>query len=320
MSSYKETQLSDVMGGLTIGLGIWAIAAACQRTKASTSPSQDPFIYMIWGSILTNTFMGIYEWLLINNKIPHILQFYMLQPLFWLFGFQLYFQIAMNTATVAATNKLTNCRVRFGMSAVLVVVNIIDFIIWAPAKLAFAQTLNFVEVNKYWDGISKGILLLIDIGLNLYLLLMILQLISKSGLLRSKTVVISNAWLLITSIIVDALVIGLGIWGSIDDSCMSIVLHPPLFMIKLLIQLFIASLIAELKSTSVDKYTPNKDLSRPQSIIMQGWNPGFLHGYQNQGTVISGSSSSTVTHSGILKTLEFDVSIVSEAQSRELPV
>lgn len=61
-----------------------------------------------------------------------------------------------------------------------------------------------MEINKYWDPISKVLILLVDAGLNWYFLRIVkVRLLSKHGLVKYKPLVSFNTKLMVVSIGMD---------------------------------------------------------------------------------------------------------------------
>lgn len=63
---------------------------------------------------------------------------------------------------------------------------------------------TYVEINKYWDRISKVIICLIDAGLNYYFLRIVKQrLLDQYGLMKYAPLVSFNARLMVISVMLD---------------------------------------------------------------------------------------------------------------------
>lgn len=61
-----------------------------------------------------------------------------------------------------------------------------------------------MNVNKYWDRISKALILVIDAGLNWYFLRIVkLRLLRKHRLVKYKPLVSFNAKLMVVSVAMD---------------------------------------------------------------------------------------------------------------------
>ncbi|KEZ42892.1 hypothetical protein SAPIO_CDS5325 [Scedosporium apiospermum] len=103
---------------------------------------------------------------------------------------------------------------------------------------------TFVEINKYWDRISKVLILLVDAGLNWYFLRIVkVRLVSQHGLAKYKPLVGFNAKLMVLSICMDVMLIGL---MSLKNQVVFVQFHPVAYMVKLNIEMSMASLITRL--------------------------------------------------------------------------
>ena len=61
-----------------------------------------------------------------------------------------------------------------------------------------------MKINKYWDRISKVLILLVDAGLNWYFLRIVkFRLLSKHGLVKYKPLVAFNTKLMVLSVAMD---------------------------------------------------------------------------------------------------------------------
>lgn len=119
-----------------------------------------------------------------------------------------------------------------------------------------------MEINKYWDRISKVLILLVDAGLNWYFLRIVkVRLVSQHGLAKYKPLVGFNAKLMVLSICMDVrallrkpqrglaltcskvMLIGL---MSLKNQVVFVQFHPVAYMVKLNIEMSMASLITRL--------------------------------------------------------------------------
>lgn len=162
-----------------------------------------------------------------------------------------------------------------------------------------------MDINKYWDRISKVLILLVDAGLNWYFLKIVKdRLLSRNGLVKYKPLVAFNAKLMVVSIAMDvcgitprlfripintrltglqALLIGL---MSYPNQLVFTQFHPVTYMVKLNIEMSMASLIAHLAASqstqAFSSYSdPHGDLSHPAprtGTLNRGANPESRHG------------------------------------------
>lgn len=61
-----------------------------------------------------------------------------------------------------------------------------------------------MEINEYWDRISKALICLVDAGLNWYFLKVVKQrLVDHLGMMKYKPLVTFNARLMVISVLLD---------------------------------------------------------------------------------------------------------------------
>lgn len=63
---------------------------------------------------------------------------------------------------------------------------------------------SYVDINRYWDRISKCLICLVDAGLNWYFLRVVKQrLVEQYGLMKYEPLVNFNARLMVVSVMLD---------------------------------------------------------------------------------------------------------------------
>jgi hypothetical protein len=103
---------------------------------------------------------------------------------------------------------------------------------------------RFVDINKYWDRTSKVLICLVDAGLNYYFLRTVkVRLVRHYGLIKYQPLVSFNAKLMVVSVAMDVLLIGL---MSLPNQVVYVQFHPVTYIVKLNIEMSMASLIARL--------------------------------------------------------------------------
>jgi hypothetical protein len=162
----------------------------------------------------------------------------------WVFEIQLLMQIIINRIGVIAENRKTTEYLRWGTAVVITIINILVFCIWIPAHTVPPVNETYVRINRYWDRTSKVLILLVDAGLNYYFLRTVkIRLVKQHGLVKYAPLVGFNAKLMVVSIAMDAMLIGL---MSLPNQVVYIQFHPVAYMVKLNIEMSMASLITRL--------------------------------------------------------------------------
>ncbi|KAI1493372.1 hypothetical protein F5X96DRAFT_622219 [Biscogniauxia mediterranea] len=327
MASKSDYQLASVAFGFTLGFGFLTVWEALKQTRRSRNPRRNVFIYMIWGEIVANLAIAIVGWLFLDGVIGATVPVLFVILALWVFEIQLLMQIIINRIAVIAERPETISRIKWGTVAIISVINIMVFIIWIPAHLTPPPIHSLVTVNKYWDPMSKVLILLVDAGLNWNFLRGVNQrLVKEHGLVKYKPLVSFNAKLMVVSVAMDAMLIGL-MW--LPNEVVYIQFHPVAYMVKLNIEMSMASLILKLARSSYgESYhhslssshenthhrhgDPRNGTNRDRDIALKSFNRAVVRAN-------SGDSDSDLTgpaENGINRRLEFEVT-VHQATPRE---
>jgi hypothetical protein len=163
---------------------------------------------------------------------------------FWVFQIQLLMQIIINRIALIAEHRKTVRNIKWGTVVIITAINIAVFCIWIPAHTVPPVSDIFVRINNVWDKISKVLILIVDAGLNWYFLRIVkIRLVDQVGLTKYKPLVSFNAKLMIVSIAMDGLLIGL---MFLKNPVVYVQFHPVVYMVKLNIEMSMASLIVRL--------------------------------------------------------------------------
>lgn len=193
----------------------------------------------------------------------------------WVFEIQLLMQIIINRIALIAEHRKTIWRIKWGTVAIITAINIAVFCIWIPSHMIPPVSPLFVAINNIWDKISKVLIMLVDAGLNWYFLRTVqIRLVSQHGLVKYQPLVGFNAKLMIVSILMDVgalktsipqyqslthnqgMLIGL---MFLPNQVVYVQFHPVAYMVKLNIEMSMASLVVKLArgKTETDVYDVN---------------------------------------------------------------
>ncbi|KAF9876908.1 hypothetical protein CkaCkLH20_05754 [Colletotrichum karsti] len=244
MASKADYQIASLAAGFTIGFGFLTVWEAMKQTRQNRNPLRSSYIYMMWGEILANLAITIIGWLFLDGILGPTVPVLFFILFLWVFEVQLLMQIIINRIAVIAESQKTIMWLKWGTAVVITVINIAVFIIWIPSHLDPPAGDIFVQINHYWDRTSKVLILIVDAGLNWYFLRIVkTRLLSQHGLVKYKPLVGFNAKLMVLSIGMDAMLIGL---MSLPNQVVYIQFHPVAYMVKLNIEMSMASLITRL--------------------------------------------------------------------------
>ena len=153
-------------------------------------------------------------------------------------------QIIINRIALIAEHRSTIFKLKWGTVVVITSINIAVFCIWIPSHTVPPVSKLFVDINNIWDKISKVIILIVDAGLNWYFLRTVkIRLVQQHGLTKYAPLVGFNGKLMVLSIAMDALLIGL---MFLPNQVVYIQFHPVVYMVKLNIEMSMASLVVRL--------------------------------------------------------------------------
>jgi hypothetical protein len=153
-------------------------------------------------------------------------------------------QIIINRIALIAEHRSTVRNLKWGTVVLITSVNIAVFCIWIPSHTNPPASNTFVKINDVWDKISKVIILVVDAGLNWYFLRTVQKrLVQQHGLKKYAPLVGFNGKLMVVSIAMDAMLIGL---MFLKNQVVYIQFHPVTYMVKLNIEMSMASLVVRL--------------------------------------------------------------------------
>ncbi|EFQ26968.1 uncharacterized protein GLRG_02139, partial [Colletotrichum graminicola M1.001] len=116
-------------------------------------------------------------------------------------------QIIINRIAVLMLVPSHATRLKWAVFAILLAVNISVFCIWIPARLQISET--YVQINEIWDRVEKGILLVVDAGLNLTFVYLVKSRLIAGGLTKYTVLFRFNLAMIGISMSLDIIIIGL---------------------------------------------------------------------------------------------------------------
>ncbi|KAF5862315.1 hypothetical protein ETB97_011839 [Aspergillus alliaceus] len=239
----NDFKLAGVAAGFTLGFGFLTVWNAIKLTRAHPTPYKSPFFIMVWGEIFVNLAIGIIGWLFLERVIPAGIPVFFTILFLWAFEIHFLMQILVNRVKIVAPKKSRILAVRWWTAGIITLINIAVFCIWIPAHLDPPPSQMYVTVNKYWDRISKILILLVDAALNIWFTQNVKRrLIKQHGLSKYVSLFQFNARLIVLSVCLDGLLIGL---MSLPNPLVYIQFHPVVYMAKLNIELSLSELLKD---------------------------------------------------------------------------
>ncbi|CAJ2504158.1 Uu.00g115520.m01.CDS01 [Anthostomella pinea] len=328
MASKTDFQIASLAFGFTLGFGFLTVWEAIKQTRMNKSPLRSPFIYMIWGEIAANLFICIIAWIFLDGILGATVPVLFVILALWVLEIQLLMQMIINRIAVIAESQKLVQKIKWGTCGGISFINCLVFIIFIPAHLTPPPIPVLFHINKYWDPTSKVLICIVDAGLNWYFLSTVKQrLVKECGLVKYAPLVSFNARLMVVSIGMDLLLIGL-MW--LPNEIVFIQFHPVVYMVKLNIEMSMASLITRLARGQVgddvqrDPYSySNKGRQghsdhthrsrQARDIALKSFNRATVKAQHRD----SGSDRSTHLEDGIngmTKTVDYKVSVQRHGQ------
>jgi len=200
---------------------------------------------MLWSELLANWGIALIAFLLLDGAIKISLGLLIFGLALWVVEVQFLLQIIINRLTIVMTDQKKAFRIKWGVAALMTVINIAVFCIWIPAQLQVSET--YMHINKYWDRTSKVIILIVDVILNWYFVKIVKERLVDGGLTKYDALVRFNIRIMLVSIAVDVMIIGL---MSLTNPFLYVAFQAPAYLVKLKIEMSMADLIAKVAQST----------------------------------------------------------------------
>ncbi|KAM5344217.1 hypothetical protein ACJ41O_012754 [Fusarium nematophilum] len=328
MASKSDIKIASMAMGFTLGFGLLTVWEAIKQTKRNRNPLRSAYIYMLWGEIVANLAIAIIGWIFLDGVISPTIPVLFFILFLWVFEVQLLMQIIVNRIAIIAEHRSTITKLKWGTAFIITCINIVVFCIWIPSHTVPPASQLFVQINEYWDRISKVLILLVDAGLNWYFLRTVKKrLIEQHRLKKYEPLVGFNAKLMIISIAMDAMLIGL---MSLPNQVVYIQFHPVAYMVKLNIEMSMAKLITRLaRGENADEYYPSMSHSNhgtSQNRSEHPWAQGNAVQLTQRSKVVGGGSDEDLPGSGggighgagIHRRTEIEVKVETDSKSYKM--
>lgn len=98
-------------------------------------------------------------------------------------------------------NKSLARRLKLGVFAIVLLINISVYCIWLPARLQINDT--YIHVNDVWDRTEKAIFAVVDVALNVYFLWTVRHNLIAAGLTKYQPLYRFNLAMICCSMSLD---------------------------------------------------------------------------------------------------------------------
>lgn len=110
-------------------------------------------------------------------------------------------QIIINRIALIMYDVRQVRRLKWSVTLFIGVINIAVFVIWMPARLQISPT--WIAINSVWDRVEKGLLALLDLGLNLKFIYLVHNELIKHGLTKYRDLYRFNISMIFVSLSLD---------------------------------------------------------------------------------------------------------------------
>jgi hypothetical protein len=200
---------------------------------------------LIWAEFISSNLIAVLSWFYIRGYIPTSFWFLFFFLALWVVQIQCISGIITNRIGLLIYDARHVRRLRWGVVALIGLINVSVYCIWIPAHLQISPT--WIYINGIWDRIEKGMFLIIDSSLNLYFIHLVRTRLIANGLTKYKPLFKFNMAMIVFSMSLDAIIIAT---MSIPNGLVYIQFHPLMYILKLHIELNMASLIGKVVKAS----------------------------------------------------------------------
>ncbi|GAA5924049.1 hypothetical protein JCM3775_005582 [Rhodotorula graminis] len=234
----QDLRVATIAFAWCLGFGCWVTAAAWAQTHKLSV-----YTVLIWTEWLVCLLFAILCWLYMIEVIPHSFTFFFTILTLWALQVQCLLQIIVNRLNLLVSDRRHQNYLKYGIAALITAINISVYCIWIPARLQVSD--RYIAVNKIWDRCEKVVYLIVDAFLNWHFVRVVKARLVQNGLDRYRPLLRMNQRLIILSISMDVLIIGM---MSLPNTFVYMSVHPVGYLVKLLIELSLASLIVDISS------------------------------------------------------------------------
>ncbi|KZL66321.1 hypothetical protein CT0861_04211 [Colletotrichum tofieldiae] len=266
----EEQNVASMFWGFTLGVGLWSGVKGYRQSMASWKRTHriNTYVWLIWAEWMASIVIGIISWCYLTALIDPSFEYFFFLLVLWSIQVQCLVQIIINRIAILMPIPAYATRLKWGVFAVLLAVNISVFCIWIPARLQISKT--YIHINEIWDRIEKGIFLIVDAGLNLTFIYLVKSRLIASGLTKYTALFRFNLAMIAISMSLDVILIGL---MSLPNTLIYAQFHPLAYLLKLHIEMGMADLIAKVVKAS-HPMSPHLETRRDSNDIAPDANQG----------------------------------------------
>ncbi|PKS08176.1 hypothetical protein jhhlp_005452 [Lomentospora prolificans] len=236
--------LASIYFGLFLGVFVFTFAKVLDQTQTiwrRTHSLVNAYVIMIWTETWVNFAFALITYLFLNGIIRGSVEFYTVSVILWAVQTQLLPQIIANRVGLIMVNRRQARYLKIGLFVLIAAVNIAVGFIWIPAMLPTVTPAQ-VSLNHAFEKAEKSFFLVIDLALNLYFLYLVRFRLIADGLTKYWTLFKFNVGIVLVSTSMDILLLG---FLSLSDPYLYVQFAPTAYIIKLYIELIMATMISK---------------------------------------------------------------------------
>ncbi|KAK4921598.1 hypothetical protein LTR66_016663, partial [Elasticomyces elasticus] len=224
---------------------VWAIY---QRRHWCT-----PYAVMILFEVLINITFSILSFLLINGSVRGSFWYFLFQITLLNIELHLLVQIIINRISLLITSTSWARKIKWAAIVYVLILNIGLYIFAIPAQLQWMAP--WYRGNEVWQQLEKGLICFMDIWLNWYFVYLIKTKLMVGGAASTM----AEKWrplyrysipMAISNVLIDFLLLGSTAKITQENFLLTLQFYPLFYMIKLNIELSMASMVGQVAKTA----------------------------------------------------------------------
>ncbi|KAG6013379.1 hypothetical protein E4U54_006833 [Claviceps lovelessii] len=244
--------LAAIYFGIFLGVFPLTLVKIARQTRKIIAQSQsrswqNAYLYMIWIEALVNFVFALVTFLYLTDVIHGNPALYYGTVGLWAIQTQLLSQIIANRVSLIMVNKRKGQWLKWGLFGLIACVNIAVCVLW-PAAYEVNATDEQKHINDIFEKVEKTFFLVVDLGLNLIFLYLVRFRLIAHGLSKYWLLFKFNCALVVLSTGMDAALLGM---LSLPSPYLYVQFAPVVYIVKLHVELTMASLIAKIVRKSV---------------------------------------------------------------------
>ncbi|KAI5457291.1 hypothetical protein BGZ63DRAFT_326176, partial [Mariannaea sp. PMI_226] len=241
--SCEDMIIVSTIWGVSLGLSGLGLVRVAEQSYHQYKRKRKVTSYMVftWLELISSTIFGGLAWGILRGNIPPSFEVYFGVVIIWSIQVQCIIQIIINRIALLAPSPTVIHRLRWGIFAIIALINVAVAVIWIPTWLQIGQT--WTDINTVFDRVEKVIFLILDAGLNCYFVYLVRSSLIQYGLTKYTLLFRFNIAMIVVSISMDVMIISM---MSFSSSLMYCIFHPLAYLVKLHIELSMADLIARI--------------------------------------------------------------------------